>query len=103
MLISVINRITSSLPEKVPADTYKYNGWTFEVYYDELHLTIEDLIKTDYDGYSYEIRTLEKSVFIEQKEATQRPRKDALVNHRNLTTLSLRSRCRSCTNCVRKH
>ena len=41
--------------------------------------TIEDLIETDYDSYSYEIRTLDKSVFIEQEEATQRPRWDALT------------------------
>ena len=79
LLISVISRIFSFLPEKVPADTYEYNGWTYEIYCDELPLTIEDLIKTDYDGYSYEIRTLDKSVFIEQEEATQRPRWDALT------------------------
>ena len=79
LLISVISRISSFLPGKVPVDTYEYNGWTFEVYHDELPLTIEDLKETDYDGYSYEIRTLDKSVFIEQKEAAQRPRKDALA------------------------
>jgi len=79
LLISVISRITSFLPEKVPADTYEYKGLTFEVYRDELPLTIADFIETDYDGYSYEIRTLDKSVFIEQAEATQRPRWDALA------------------------
>lgn len=80
LLFSVISRITSFLPEKVPADTYEYNGWTFEVYCDELPLTIEDLTETDYDGYSYEICTLDRSVFIEHKEAAQRPRFDALVH-----------------------
>lgn len=79
LLISVISRLTSFLPEKVPADTYEYNGRTYEVFRDELPLTIEDLIETDYDSYSYEIRTLDKSVFIEQEEATQRPRWDALT------------------------
>lgn len=78
-LISVISRITSFFPEKVPVDTYEYKGQTFEVYRDELLLTIEDLIETDYDGYSYEIRTLDKSVFIEQEEAAQHPRWDALA------------------------
>ena len=80
LMISVISRITSFLPDKIPADTYEYNGHTFEVYHDELPLTIEDLIETNYDGYSYEIRTLDKSVFVEQEVAIQRPRFDALVH-----------------------
>lgn len=80
LLIGVISRITAFLPEKIPAETYEYNGWTFEVYRDELPLTLEDLTETDYDGYSYEIRTLDQSVFIERVEAVQRPRYDALIH-----------------------
>lgn len=92
LLISVISRITSFLPDKVPVDTYEYNGWTFEVYRDELPLTIEDLMETDYDGYSYEIRTLDTSVLVEQKEAVQRPRYDALIHSElaySITTIKL--------------
>lgn len=80
LLISVISRITSFFPEKIPVDTYEYNGHMFDVYHDELPLTVEDLIETDYEGYSYEIITLDQSIFIEQEEATQRPRFDALVH-----------------------
>lgn len=78
LLISVVSRVTFFLPEKIPAETYEYNGRTYEIYHDELPLTIEDLMETDYTGYSYEIRTLDKSIFIVQEEATQRPRWDAL-------------------------
>lgn len=42
LLISVTSRITSFLPEKVPADTYEYNGRIYDVYRDKLPLTIED-------------------------------------------------------------
>lgn len=77
-LISVIGRINSVWPDKVPVETYEFNGWVQNIYHDELPLTIEDLIDTAYDGYSYEIRTLDQSVLVEQKEALQRPRMDAL-------------------------
>ena len=90
--ISVISRVISFLPEKVTAGTYELHGHTFKVYCDELPLTIEDLIETDYDGYSYEIRTLDKSVFIEHKEAAQLPRMDALVHPKldySITTVKM--------------
>lgn len=78
LLISIISGTTSFRPGKAPVDTYEYNGWTHKVYHDELPLTIEDLTQTAYDGYSYEIRMLDKSVFLEQMDATQRPRADAI-------------------------
>lgn len=77
LLLSVVNRIFSFLPEKTPVDTYEYNGQIYHVYADELPLTIEDLIVTDYDEYSYELYPLNQSVFVEQKEAIQCPRYDA--------------------------
>lgn len=58
------------------AYTYEYNGHTYKVYRDELPLTVEDLTETDYDGYSYELRTLDNSVFMERKRAVQRCRLD---------------------------
>ncbi len=78
LLISVISRITAFLPEKTPVATFEFRGWTQNIYHDELPLTIENLIDTDYDGYSYEVRTLDKSILMEQQEATQRPCMDSL-------------------------
>ena len=77
LLISISNRITAFLPEKTPVATCEFEGRTQNIYHDELLLTIEDLIETDYDGYSYEVRTLDKSFLIEQQESIQRPRLDA--------------------------
>jgi len=79
LLIYIIGRITFFFPEKSPMETYEYKGQIFKVYRDKLPLTVEDLIETDYEGYSYEIRTLDRSVLVEQEEATQRPRWDALA------------------------
>lgn len=61
-----------------PAATYEYNGRIFSVWHDQIPLTIEDLLEMEYDGYSYEERTREESLFLKQEEAVQRPRWDAL-------------------------
>ncbi len=82
LIFFVIAMVLSSPSERVPVDTYEFKGQTFEVYGDTLPLTIEDLIETEYEGYSYEMHTLNKSIFIEESAATQRPRWDALSQPR---------------------
>jgi len=82
LLFIIIDSVLSSQPEKIPVDTYEFKGQTFHVYGDTLLLTIEDLIETEYNGYSYEMHTVNKSIFIEQEAATQRPRWDALTQPR---------------------
>ena len=61
------------------AETYKYNGWTYYVYDDPIPLRIEDLINTDYEGYSYEIISDESSPLLSRYEARQKTRYDALT------------------------
>jgi len=80
LLVGVMNQVTALWPDKVPAYTYEYNGFTRAVYDDKLPLTVEDLIEIDYDGYSYELRHADKSVLVEHIVATQRPQLDALEN-----------------------
>ena len=60
------------------AETYEYNGWTYYVYDDPIPLRIEDLIKTDYAGYSYEIISDASSPLLSRYEARQKTRYDAL-------------------------
>ena len=43
-----------TLDESVTVSTYEVDGKIYEVYADEIPLTIEDLMWVDYDGYSYE-------------------------------------------------
>lgn len=66
-------------PGREAAETYEYNGWTFEVYCDRLPLTVEDLFgedSTSFDKrYSYEL-TEKESVFLLCSEAVQDPRAD---------------------------
>lgn len=66
-------------PGREPAETYEYNGWTYEMYHDILPLTVEDLTaeyNTSYDRrYSYEL-TEKESVFLVRYEAVQDPRAD---------------------------
>ena len=61
------------------AETYEYNGWTYYVYDDPIPLRIEDLIETDYDGYSYEIISDASSPLLSRYEARQKTRYDALA------------------------
>ena len=78
LLFSVVDRITTFIPQKTAVETYDFRGMTFNVYHDKLPLAIEDLIETDYNGYSYENRNLDKSFLVEKQDITQRPRMDAL-------------------------
>ena len=61
------------------AETYEYNGWTYYIYDDPIPLRIEDLIDTDYDGYSYEIISDDSSPLLSRFEARQKTRYDALT------------------------
>ena len=61
------------------AETYEYNGWTYYVYADPIPLRIEDLIETDYTGYSYEIISDASSPILSRYEARQKTRYDALA------------------------
>lgn len=67
-------------PGREAAETYEYNGWTYEVYHDSLPLTLEDLSGVEnisFDAwYSYEL-TEKESMFLERFEAKQDPRADA--------------------------
>ena len=61
------------------AEPYEYNNWTFYVYHDEIPLQIEDMIDTEYEGYSKELITDESSPLLHYIEARQIPRHDALA------------------------
>ena len=61
------------------AETYEYNGWTYYVYDDPIPLRIEDMIETDYTGYSYEIISDASSPLLSRYEARQKTRYDALA------------------------
>lgn len=67
-------------PGREAAETYEYNGWTYEVYRDRLPLTLEDLSGEDEDSFAewYSCELTEKeSVFLIRTEARQDPRADA--------------------------
>lgn len=77
VMILIINGIIELVPERTPTETYEYNGWTFEVYNDELPLTVEDIMDIEYHEYSCRW-TAEETLFLAQLNAVQRPRMDAL-------------------------
>lgn len=56
---------------RAPAETYEYRGHTFDVYHDELPLTVQDLADVDYDRWSTRLET-ERSLLATHMEATQR-------------------------------
>ncbi len=59
--------------DRAPAETYEYKGHTWDVYHDELPLTIQDLSDIDYDGWSTELER-KSSPLVTRIEATQRGR-----------------------------
>lgn len=63
------------------AETYEYNGWSYEVRHDELPLTVGDLLQEEYDkdsGKLYSCELTEKeSLLLSRIEAVQEPRLDA--------------------------
>ena len=58
-------------------DTYEYQGNRHEIYADEIPLTIEDLMDTDYTAYSYEEMDHDGTFLVEYYQARQQPRQDA--------------------------
>lgn len=59
--------------DRAPAETYEVNGHTWDVYHDELPLTVEDLADIDYDGWSTRLER-KSSPLVTHMEATQRGR-----------------------------
>lgn len=57
-------------------DTYEYQGDRYEIYADEIPLTIEDLMETDYTSYSYEEMNNHGTFLLEYYQARQQPRQD---------------------------
>lgn len=82
LIVLGLNGNLSSARKSKPVGTYEYQGKTFELYRDELPLTIEELFDPGYDQYSYEIKDREGSLLMEYEEADQRPRWDALSQPR---------------------
>lgn len=67
---------SGNLSGKVAAETYEYNGMTWEVYHDDIPLRIEDLTGTDYDGWSTEADG-QSTFLLAKTEYRQRARLDA--------------------------
>lgn len=63
------------LEDHAPAETYQYHGITWEVYHDDLPLTVEDLTDVDYDGYSTELDTA-STFLVTHRTARQEGRLD---------------------------
>ena len=53
--------------------TYESNGHTFKQYHDELPLTVQDLVPSDYENWSTQM-DVQSSFLLEHMEARQRPR-----------------------------
>ncbi len=79
LLITVLNRaMDAGWFDKEAAYTYEYKGMKWDVYDDELPLRIEDMIETDYDGYSTSWYG-DESLIMSKHDAYQRPRMDDLA------------------------
>lgn len=77
IIFAVIERMDTDQDLTQPAETYEFNGWSYNIYHDEIPLRIEDLSGTEYDGYSTTLHQSE-SFLVSCLEGRQYPRKDAL-------------------------
>lgn len=73
---SIFSAIRDGEDLREGAETYELNGWTFVEYHDELPLTVEDLMESSYEDYSYEKFTDESSFLLSRIEARQDARPD---------------------------
>ena len=74
LLFAVINKaMDAGWFDRDAAYTYEYKGREWKVYDDELPLMIEDIIETDYDGYSTSWYG-DESLFMAKHNAYQDPR-----------------------------
>ena len=78
LIMGIASQVELSNQHKGEVETYEFRGVTREIYHDDLPLIIEDMIDTEYDGYSYEIYENSESPLISVFEAAQRPRLDGL-------------------------
>lgn len=72
----IIGRLRDGSDLRSGAETYELNGWTFVEYHDDLPLTVEDLMESSYEDYSYEELTDESSFLLSRFEAYQDSRPD---------------------------
>ena len=78
-VIGVVSLGSSAEAAEKPVETYEYQGKRFEIYRDELPLTVEELMDSDYDGYSYLAEDVQESILLKYEEAAQKSRVDALT------------------------
>lgn len=78
LLIAAISRIIEIWPGEEAVESYSYQGIQFSVHHDALPLYIEDLMQTEYTGYSCELYAMDASPLAARYTASQRPRMDAL-------------------------
>lgn len=93
LLIGVISFGTLKLASsgffaKSQEETYEHGGITWAVSKDELPLTVEDLVDTEFDGYTKSRRDSE-SLFLAEYRMEQRPRFDA-ENYSDIPQLKYR-------------
>lgn len=78
MIWVIAGNLYADDPPADAVDSYEYHGMTRYVYDDEIPLKIQDLVETDYDGYSCEIITDRSSPLFARLQARQKTRYDAL-------------------------
>lgn len=65
--------LRAGVGERPPAETYEAYGRTHNIYHDSIPLRVEDLMETDYDGWSTEADT-QSTPLVSKAEYTQRAR-----------------------------
>ncbi len=65
--------LRSGVGERPPAETYEAYGNTWNIYHDQIPLRVEDLMETDYDGWSTEAHP-QSTPLVSLTEYTQRAR-----------------------------
>ena len=69
------NHLSNPSKERVTG-SYQFHGHSISIYHDPLPLTVEDLIDTSFDGYSYKLQNQGASFLLAYEEASQESRWD---------------------------
>ncbi len=97
---------TYVISEKVPVATYEYRDLTWDIFEDEIPLTIEDIMPIGEEQYTYEMREYSESPLVSYQKAFQRPRVDEIGQYPDLYYTVVDVKCKPfykyCLTCVKK-
>lgn len=76
LAIALVSNVVLSFIGAKDVRRYELNGQKYTLHSDDIPISLDDLVATEYEDYSYELLSKEETVFMSSLEAAQTPRVD---------------------------